>query len=111
MSERIAATRQKSDATSGLLVADDDGWYLQDTRSYVGNDMIFWAKDDRGYTTDLRKAEVYTREAAFRQHAARNSDLPWPKAYIDSKSRPAVDAQFVRYKDALLSVSFFEYKP
>jgi hypothetical protein len=68
-------------------------FYLQDSRKTVGNDVLWWAIDDRGYTTDLRKAETYSEEAAYRQHAMRVTDIAWPKAYIDSIARPCVDFQ------------------
>ena len=73
-----------------------DQFYLQDSRSYVGNDMLFWAKDGKGYTTDINKAHVYTKEKAVAQHESRNSDIPWPKDYIDAKTRQAVDLQYVK---------------
>lgn len=76
-------------------------FYLQDKRQYVGNDLLFWAKDGNGYTTDLRKAEVYTKEEAFKQNRMRETDIPWPKKYIDAKVRPAVDHQHVDIKEAL----------
>ena len=76
-------------------------FYLQDKRQYVGNDLLFWAKDGKGYTTDLRKAHVYTKEEAFKQNRMRDTDIPWPKEYIDSKVRPAVDHQHVDIKEAL----------
>jgi hypothetical protein len=78
-----------------------DLFYLQDSRSYVGNDLLFWAKDGCGYTTDVSKAEVYSREEAQQQHNSRETDIPWPKDYIDQKTRPAVDHQYVRRDDAL----------
>ncbi|MES2319957.1 MAG: hypothetical protein V4631_20955 [Pseudomonadota bacterium] len=65
-------------------------FYLQDSRSYVGNDLLFWSKDGKGYTTDVSKAQVYSREQALAQHQSRETDIPWPKAYIDAKTRPAV---------------------
>ena len=76
-------------------------FYLQDSRSYVGNDVLWWAKDGNGYTTDLSKAHVYTREEAQRQHDSRPSDIPWPKAYIAAKTRPAVDVQYIKRPEAL----------
>lgn len=76
-------------------------WYLQDRRSYVGNDMVFWAKGKSGYTTNVHEAHIFTEEEAFSQHRTRNSDVPWPKAYIDSKTRPAVDFQYAKHEDAL----------
>jgi rRNA maturation endonuclease Nob1 len=76
-------------------------YYLQDNRSYVGNDILFWAKDGKGYTTDLSSAEIYTKDKALSQHRCRETDIPWPKDYIDSRTRPAVDMQYVDIKTAL----------
>lgn len=81
--------------------ADGDSWYLQDTRSYVGNDVLWWAKDGKGYTTDVSKAHVFTREEAFSQAAMRVVDRAWPKAYIDGKTRPAVDMQYINHDQAI----------
>lgn len=80
-----------------------DEYYLQDSRSIVGNDMLFWGIIG-GYTSDLRKAKVFSREKAFSQHASRDTDIPWPKSYIDSKSRPAVDFQYVNQDEATASL-------
>ena len=79
----------------------EDQFYLQDSRSYVGNDILWWAKYGKGYTTDLRKAEVFTRSRAFRQNAMRETDRPWPKQYIDERTRPVVDMQYADLKQAL----------
>ncbi|MBP0714870.1 hypothetical protein ABXK61_16315 [Burkholderia sola] len=71
-----------------------DLFYLQDSRSFVGNDVMWWADPD-GYTTDLRKARLFTRDDAQQQHNIRKTDIPWPKEYIDGKTRPAVDFQYL----------------
>ena len=55
-----------------------DEYYLQDKRSYVGNDILFWA-DGGGYTTDVSKAEVFTKDRALRLNQSRETDVPWPK--------------------------------
>ena len=89
----------------------DDKYYLQDSRSYVGNDMQFWAKDGQGYTTDLRKAHVYTKYEAENQHQCRETDIPWPKDYIDAKTRPAVDFQYVSVEEALKDTGITLIKP
>jgi len=77
-------------------------YYLQDTRGSgcVGNDLLFW-QDGGGYTTDVSKAEVFTEEQAFQQHKSRNTDRPWPKLYIDARTRPAVDIQYTDYSVAI----------
>lgn len=77
-----------------------DQFYLQDSRQIVGNDMMWWALGG-GYTSDVSKAEVFTRDEAQRQHNRRETDVPWPKAYIDAKTRPVVDFQYVSREDAL----------
>lgn len=87
-----------------------DEFYLQDSRNYVGNDMMFWAKGG-GYTTDMRKAQVYTKAVAVRLHQMRETDIPWPKEYIDARTRPAVDMQYVKRADALAGTGIELRKP
>ena len=86
-------------------------YYLQDSRSYVGNDMLFWAVDGNGYTTDMRKAQVYTKDEALAQHRSRETDIPWPKEYIDARTRPAVDMQYVKRAEALAGTGIELTKP
>ena len=88
-------------APQAAPAVDDDLWYLQDTRCYVGNDVLWWAKDGKGYTTDVSKAHAYNRAEAFRQAAMRGTDRAWPKRYIDSKTRPVVDMQYINHDAAL----------
>jgi len=80
---------------------DESKYYLQDSRSYVGNDIIWHAKDGGGYTTDLRRAEVFSEGEAFKLNSGRETDIPWPKEYIDCRTRPAVDMQGTNIKKAL----------
>ena len=75
-----------------------DQFYLQDSRSYVGDGLTFWAKDGKGYVTDLAKAELYTAEQA---QAHRETDIPWPKEYVDARVRIGVDCQYVTLSEAL----------
>lgn len=89
----------------------DDLFYLQDSRSYVGNDMLFWAKDGNGYTTDISKAAVYSKVEAVAHHQSRESDIPWPKEYIDARTRPAVDMQYVKREEALKDTGIVLVKP
>lgn len=88
----------------------EDQFYLQDSRSYVGNDMLFWCNSG-GYTTDLRKAEIYTKDEAMALHRQRETDIPWPKSYIDAKTRPAVDMQYVSKTEALRGTGIELTKP
>lgn len=82
----------------------ETGFYLQDRRKFVGNDMLWWAKDGNGYTTDLHKAHVFS-EDEMRKGSSRETDVFWPVAYINSHARPAVDHQHTKRDEvrALLS--------
>ena len=80
----------------------DQLFYLQDSRGYVGNDVLWWCEGGNGYTTDLRKAATYAKDAAERMHDTRETDIPWPKEYIDARTRPAVDMQYIDRSHALL---------
>lgn len=86
-------------------------FYMQDSRGYVGNDVLWWAKDGNGYTTDLSKAETFAKEDAQRMHNSRLSDIPWPKDYIDAKTRPAVDMQYIKRDEALAGTGIELRKP
>lgn len=88
-----------------------DEFYLQDSRGYVGNDVLWWAKEGKGYTTNLNEAHVFTKDAAVRQHECRETDIPWPKAYIDAKTLPAVDMQDIDRKEALRGTGIKLLKP
>jgi rubrerythrin len=85
-------------------------FYLQDSRGYVGNDVLWWANEG-GYTTDLSKAEIFTQEKAVKQHQCRKTDIPWPKDYIDHKTRPAVDMQYINLDEALKDTNIILAKP
>ncbi len=88
-----------------------DLYYLQDSRTYCGNDVMWWAKGKQGYTTDLRNAMVFTKEEAQAQHDIRETEIPWPKACIDERTRPAVDMQYIRRDEALAGTGIKLRKP
>ena len=73
-------------------------FYVQDARTYVGNDMLWWAKGNAGYTTDLGKAEIYTEAEISRFIIAdhRDTDVVWPFDYINGLARRAVDMQYAK---------------
>ncbi len=88
----------------------DKYYYLQDSRSYTGNDMMWWAHGG-GYTSNLLDAEIFEKDKAVRQHESRETDIPWPKKYVDSKIRPAVDMQYCFIKEALKGTGIKLIKP
>jgi len=75
---------------------ESEKYYLQDTRQYVGNCMLFWAKDGgSGYTCHLKDAQEYTKEEAFAQHRERKSDKPWKVSDMKKIADLMVDAQYL----------------
>ena len=76
-------------------------FYLQDSRSHVGDGLTFHGKEHRGYYTDLDKCELYTAEQAT---GHRDTDIPWPKDYIDARAHYGVDHQVMdeHASDAML---------
>lgn len=76
------------------LVSDDDLYLIQDSRSYVGNSILWWRPDGQGYTIDFDDAGRYTKERAFSQHRSRKTDVPWKLSEIAPLVGPRpIDAQ------------------
>ncbi len=74
-------------------VLDDKEFYLQDTRQYLGNSMMWWGKERQGYTDNPTKAHVFTGKELREGGFDRDSDVAWPKEYIDSIITHCVDMQ------------------
>jgi len=70
-------------------------FYLQDSWSFIGNNVVFWRKNGYGYGTNLDELEVYTRKEAQSQHNKRNSDIPLLKSIVDELSIYTVDHQYL----------------
>lgn len=73
-------------------------FYIQDTRDFIGNDLVWWAKGG-GYTAHLDKAELFNLQEAKRICSDRKTDRMWPREYIDINSVKVVDSQYVLYRD------------
>lgn len=76
----------------------DQVFFLQDNRGLVGENLMFWAVGG-SYSSDIRKAEVFSKEQAVRQHQSRESDIPWPAEYVKSRLCTVVDMQDLRDVD------------
>lgn len=76
-----------------------DLFFLQDSRSNVGSRAMFW-RNGGGYTSNLDEAEQFTREQAVRQYECRETDLPWPVAYVNRWADVGVDCQYLRTAEA-----------
>ena len=71
-------------------------YYIQDTRQFVGNDVLWWGPDRKGYTCKIDQAGLYTKEEAIAQFKSRETDVPWPQEYIDGVTSRVVDHQAMK---------------
>ncbi len=74
-------------------------YYIQNTKAgYLGNAIIFWAKDSRGYTANLNNCQIFTEEEAKKICQGNpEKNKAWPVDYIDSNNgiQRIVDCQFL----------------
>lgn len=52
----------------------EEMYYIQDRRTFVGNSVVWWGPDYGGYVTDIDKAGLYTKEEAFKIFNDRDTD-------------------------------------
>ncbi|GAB7543448.1 hypothetical protein [Cupriavidus sp. 8B] len=67
-------------------------FYVQDTRQFVGNCVMWWGKNCSGYVTRLNEAGKYPLDEASRI-CERDTDRMWPCEQIDAPAHPTVDMQ------------------
>ena len=67
-------------------------FYVQDTRGYVGNSMLWWAVEHKGYVCDIRKAHFWLK-SEVKAVIHRDTDIPWPARYIDDRVSHHIDMQ------------------
>lgn len=75
------------------LIKKERLYYLCDTRTVVGNCLMFWRKGAKGYSCDLNQAEVYTEKEAMSLHKGRETDVPMPKDLLDLLVKRHIDHQ------------------
>ncbi|EKO3679208.1 hypothetical protein M3905_000890 [Vibrio metschnikovii] len=70
------------------------------TNGFVGSTVLFWAIDGRGYTTNIDRAEIYTREQAQRDvdnDWLRDKDeFPLSAESVNALAQWRVDSQCVK---------------
>ena len=75
-------------------------YYIQDTRQYVGNAVLWWGINGGGYTTDLSKAGKYSKADAI-HICKRDSDKAWLCDYVDNNleaHKTIIDSQYLDRK-------------
>lgn len=70
-------------------------YYIQN--GWVGNAILWWAIDSKGYTTDIRKAQKYGKEEAKRI-IQRPQDRAWECKHVDEceeARKVTIDGQYL----------------
>jgi len=82
-------------------------YLMIDRRGFTGNDVVFWNKDHRGYTTDIDKAHRFSEEEAIKTDCSRSTDCAIPLKEVVAVCRRVVDHQYLDRKYFCPTYSFF----
>jgi len=82
-----------------LVANKKETYFLQDKRSYVGNNMLWWSKKG-GYTCNIEDAEEFSKEKAMKSFKDRMTDVPYKSSDIRKNCRKVVDMQYVVKDDS-----------
>jgi len=78
-------------------------YYIQNKdRGYIGNAIIFWAKDSCGYTANLDDAEQFEEEEAKNICLGNpEKNIAWSVDYIEKSKavRKVVDMQYLEQSE------------
>lgn len=108
--ETITECNARAEQTGAFMT--EDLYYIQDSRQYVGNSILWWRAAGAGYTTNLEEAGTYTKAEAFSRHQSRATDKPWLKSYVDDRANRHVDHQKLkREHDAAKPATYVRYDP
>ena len=66
----------------GKPLRDDAWYYIQDTRSTVGNCALWWRTEAKGYTCDIDAAGQF--RGVYARGLDRATDVPWPAEAIEA---------------------------
>ncbi len=74
-------------------------FYIQDKRQYIGNSIAWWAKGGNGYTTNIDRAEIFTKEDAVELATDGSGKYrAWSCDHVNEHISRHVDMQHVDYR-------------
>ncbi len=74
-------------------MAETRQFYIQDSRGFTGNSVIWWRPNGEGYTNDLDEAWMVDEDLASEICRCRASDKMWSCNEIDAKAQRHFDMQ------------------
>lgn len=77
---------------------DDTMFYIQ-SYGYIGNCISFWKEGRKGYTTNIAKAQIFTKTEVLEQLSfKRDQDVFYEAGEVELKSVRMVDMQDIDKK-------------
>lgn len=77
-----------------LSLPEDEMFYVQDARNYVGNAVLWWGLNSNGYVCDIHKAQKYTKDEIVERFCdGRDTDIIWPESHVKGAVKEIVDMQ------------------
>ena len=87
--ERINARRKKIER-----YPDDATFYVQN--GYVGNAVLWWGLDSRGYVCAIEKAQLYTKKEIIDDFLnSREEDVIWESKHVKNCLKVIVESQLL----------------
>jgi hypothetical protein len=84
--------RKEQRRNSVLKFPETEMFYIQN--GYVGNSVMWWGVGGAGYTSDITKAQKYTRTEVLGSFVnGRKEDRIWAASHIETKIKQHVDCQ------------------
>lgn len=83
-------------------MAKDKMYYIQN--GWVGNAILWWGKDSKGYTTYIQQAGKYTKEQA-KEIIKRPEDKAWECSHVDNcieARKTIIDGQYLNRRYRLI---------
>lgn len=78
----------------------EEQYYIH-SGDYVGNAMLWWALDSKGYTTDLDKAQKFSLDEAKLILNNKRGDVAYSVDYINHRTSKTVDMQYISPNESL----------
>lgn len=97
MVKEMEEENRKINERAGWLEKFDDKSCFYVQNGYVGNSVLWWAKGCSGYTTDIDKAERFSKkdiEEMFLK-SKRDEDRVWVAEHVEGHIKKHVDGQYL----------------
>lgn len=77
-----------------MSLDENDMYYVQDARSYVGNCVLWHGLKNSGYVCGIKEAHKYTKQEIVAQFIdGRDTDIIWSAKHIEQHIKQAIDVQ------------------